>query len=92
MAKEEVTTSKELAISLVGLVIAIISAFLSLGIANGGMLVFGIRGDITRGRIDRSCYNHRTNNSGIRQQKILLENLQDRGISKDKATGKYLTD
>jgi len=49
MVKEEVTTYKELAISLVGLVIAIILAVLSLGIANWGMEVFGISGDIPRG-------------------------------------------
>ena len=42
MAKEKVTTSKELAISLVGLVIAIILAVLSLGIANWEMQIFGI--------------------------------------------------
>jgi len=49
MAKQEVTTYKELAISLIGLVIAIILAVLSLGIANWGMQVFGISGDIPRG-------------------------------------------
>ena len=49
MAKEEVATSKELAISLVGLVIAIILAVLSLGIANWGMQIFGITGDIPKG-------------------------------------------
>jgi hypothetical protein len=49
MAKEKVTTSKELAISLVGLVIAIILAVLSLGIANWGIQIFGISGDIPRG-------------------------------------------
>jgi len=49
MAKEEVATSKELAISLVGLVIAIILAVLSLGIANWGMQIFGITGDMPRG-------------------------------------------
>jgi len=42
-------TSKELAISIVGLVIAIILAVLSLGIANLGMQIFGISGDIPRG-------------------------------------------
>jgi len=49
MAKEEVTTSKELLISVVGLIIAIILAVLSLGIANWGMQIFGISGDIPRG-------------------------------------------
>jgi len=49
MAKEEVTTYKELAISLIGLIIAIILAVLSLGIANWGIQVFGISGDIPRG-------------------------------------------
>jgi uncharacterized membrane protein YwzB len=49
MAKEEVATSKELAISVIGLIIAIILAVLSLGIANWGMQVFGISGDIPRG-------------------------------------------
>jgi hypothetical protein len=48
MAKEEVATSKELAISVIGLIIAIILAVLSLGIANWGMQVFGISGDIPR--------------------------------------------
>ena len=82
MAEEEVATSKELPFSLVALVIAIILAVLSLGVANLGMRIFGISGDIPMGgRIDSSCYNHRTNNSGIRQQKILLEKLQDRGTS-----------
>jgi len=49
MVKEEVTTYKELAISLIGLIIAIILAVLSLGLANWGMQVFGISGDIPRG-------------------------------------------
>jgi uncharacterized membrane protein YwzB len=49
MAKEDVATSKELAISLIGLVIAIVLAVLSLGIANWGIQVFGISGDIPRG-------------------------------------------
>jgi len=49
MAKEEVATSKELAISLIGLIIAIVLAVLSLGIANWGIQVFGITGDIPRG-------------------------------------------
>jgi hypothetical protein len=49
MAKQEVTTYKELAISVVGLIIAIILAVLSLGIANWGMQIFGITGDIPRG-------------------------------------------
>jgi hypothetical protein len=49
MVKEDVATSKELAISLVGLIIAIVLAVLSLGIANWGMQIFGISGDIPRG-------------------------------------------
>jgi len=49
MAKQEVTTYKELAISLIGLVMAIVLAVLSLGIANWGMEVFGITGEIPRG-------------------------------------------
>ena len=41
-------TTGELLISIVGLIIAIILAVLSLGLAGWGMQVFGITGDIPR--------------------------------------------
>ena len=47
--KKEVATGKELLISLIGLVIAIILAVFALGIANWGIEVFGITGDVSRG-------------------------------------------
>jgi len=48
MAQKATTTAKDLAISIIGLVIAIILAVLALGIANWGIGVFGITGDVPK--------------------------------------------
>jgi hypothetical protein len=45
MAGRPVSTAKDLAISIIGLIIAIILAVLALGIANWGIDLFGITGD-----------------------------------------------
>ena len=42
------TSAKDLAISLIGLIIAIILAVLALGIANWGIEIFGITGDMSK--------------------------------------------
>ena len=47
--KKKVATGKELLISLIGLVMAIILAVLALGIANWGMDIFGITGEVPKG-------------------------------------------
>ncbi|NIR87889.1 hypothetical protein GWO13_10195 [Candidatus Bathyarchaeota archaeon] len=48
MAEKAVSSAKDLAISIIGLIIAIILAVLALGIANWGIEVFGITGDVTK--------------------------------------------
>jgi hypothetical protein len=48
MPEKTVSTAKELVISTVGLIIAIILAVLALGIANWGIELFGITGDISK--------------------------------------------
>ena len=48
MSEKAASTAKDLAISIVGLIIAIILAVLALGIANWGIELFGISGDIPR--------------------------------------------
>ena len=48
MSEKAASTAKDLAISIVGLIIAIILAVLALGIANWGIDLFGISGDIPR--------------------------------------------
>jgi hypothetical protein len=48
LTEKERQTTGELLISIVGLIIAIILAVLSLGLAGWGMQVFGITGDIPR--------------------------------------------
>ena len=48
MAQKAVASGKELLVSLVGLVIAIILAVLALGIANWGINAFGISGDMAK--------------------------------------------
>jgi hypothetical protein len=47
--KRVVSSGKDLAISIIGIIIAIILAVLALGIANWGTGVFGITGDIEKG-------------------------------------------
>ncbi len=46
--KKAATSGKDLLISIIGIIIAIILAVLALGIANWGIGVFGIQGDIAR--------------------------------------------
>ena len=48
MAEKAVSTAKDLTISIIGLIIAIILAVLALGIANFGIEVFGISGEIPK--------------------------------------------
>ncbi len=48
MAKETASSAKDLAISIIGLIIAIILAVFALGIANLGISIFGITGDMTK--------------------------------------------
>jgi len=48
MPEKAVSTAKELLISIIGLIIAIILAVLALGIANWGIDAFGISGDVAR--------------------------------------------
>jgi len=43
-----VSSAKELAVSILGLVIAIILAVFALGIANWGIEIFGISGDMAK--------------------------------------------
>ncbi|MFB0567062.1 MAG: hypothetical protein ACETVM_00550 [Candidatus Bathyarchaeia archaeon] len=43
-----VSSAKELAVSILGLIIAIILAVFALGIANWGIEVFGISGDMAK--------------------------------------------
>jgi len=45
---ETVSSAKELAISILGLIIAIILAVFALGIANWGIDLFGISGDMAK--------------------------------------------
>jgi len=48
MAERAVSSAKDLAISIIGLVIAIILAVLALGIANWGIDLFGITEDMSK--------------------------------------------
>lgn len=48
MTQTAASSGKDLAVSLVGLIIAIILAVLALGIANWGIDVFGITGDMSK--------------------------------------------
>jgi hypothetical protein len=48
MAEKAASSGKELVVSIIGIVIAIILAVLALGIANWGIAVFGISGDISK--------------------------------------------
>jgi len=48
MAAKQVASGKELLISLVGIIIAIILAVLALGIANWGIDVFGIEEEMSK--------------------------------------------
>jgi hypothetical protein len=48
MAERAVSTAKDLAISIIGLIIAIILAVLALGIANFGIETFGITEDMSK--------------------------------------------
>ncbi|MGQ9460968.1 MAG: hypothetical protein ACUVRA_07045 [Candidatus Bathyarchaeaceae archaeon] len=48
MAEKAVSTAKELLISIVGLIIAIILAVFALGIANWGIDIFGISGEVPK--------------------------------------------
>jgi len=45
---EAVSSAKELAVSILGLIIAIILAVFALGIANWGIDLFGISGDMAK--------------------------------------------
>lgn len=48
MSERKIVTGMELLISIVGLIVAIILAVLALGIANWGIELFGISGDMPR--------------------------------------------
>jgi hypothetical protein len=48
MAEKTASSAKDLTISIIGIVIAIILAVLALGIANWGIEVFGITGDTAK--------------------------------------------
>jgi len=48
MTEKGSATIKDLAISIIGLIIAIILAVLALGIANWGVDIFGITGDVPK--------------------------------------------
>lgn len=48
MTEKAASSGKDLAISIIGIIIAIILAVLALGIANWGIGVFGISGDIAK--------------------------------------------
>ncbi len=48
VAEKAASTGKELLISIIGIIIAIILAVLALGIANWGIAVFGISGDLEK--------------------------------------------
>jgi hypothetical protein len=48
MAEKAGSTAKDLVISIIGLIIAIVLAVLALGIANWGISVFGITGDMSK--------------------------------------------
>jgi len=48
MAERAVSSAKDLIISIIGLIIAIILAVLALGIANWGIDLFGITGDVSK--------------------------------------------
>ena len=48
MTEKAMASGKDLLISIIGIIIAIILAVLALGIANWGVGVFGIEGDIAK--------------------------------------------
>lgn len=48
MTEKAASTAKDLVISIIGLIIAIVLAVLALGIANWGISVFGITGDMAK--------------------------------------------
>ncbi len=48
MAQKTATSAKDLVISVIGIIIAIIFAVFALGIANWGISVFGITGDVPK--------------------------------------------
>jgi hypothetical protein len=48
MTQKAVSSGKDLLISIIGIIIAIILAVLALGIANWGIDVFGITGDMSK--------------------------------------------
>jgi uncharacterized protein YacL len=48
MAEKAASSGKELVVSIIGIIIAIILAVLALGIANWGISVFGISGDVEK--------------------------------------------
>lgn len=48
MTEKAASSGKELVVSIIGIIIAIILAVLALGIANWGISVFGISGDISK--------------------------------------------
>jgi hypothetical protein len=47
MTEKAASSAKDLVISIIGIIIAIILAVLALGIANWGISVFGIEGDMS---------------------------------------------
>lgn len=48
MTEKTASSAKDLVISIIGLIIAIVLAVLALGIANWGISVFGITGDMSK--------------------------------------------
>jgi hypothetical protein len=48
MTEKAASSGKDLAISIIGIIIAIILAVLALGIANWGIGIFGITGDVPK--------------------------------------------
>jgi hypothetical protein len=48
MTEKAASSAKDLTVSIIGIIIAIILAVLALGIANWGIGVFGISGDIAK--------------------------------------------
>ncbi len=48
MSEKTVSSAKEFGVSLLGLIIAIILAVIALGIANWGIDIFGISGDMSK--------------------------------------------
>jgi hypothetical protein len=48
MTEKAASSGKDLIVSIIGIIIAIILAVLALGIANWGIAVFGVSGDISK--------------------------------------------